>query len=602
MKEIYNAGRVVGLSSYEMYVRHFLQNFPDDTPMTEKEWLAATLGNGASMILKVSKGTKSGVHDYKLPDNSNLCGAQTITASMFDGECKMLGNWATCITSYGSLILNTSAKHPTTPGDSATSVPYTNVDTSLEGKTQKYTEYLKIVDGVAYHPGKWTETNTAPRADLEPDLTQPSVIRLRITEDLTEDVYVLLTGFLYNDIITGITKTETGSTNTEHPENGDFLGCSVFPWASKIIFTVPSETLSVLTRNAYSRKLPSTYTEKAVKSKAIIDFESNPVDSYYTANADKQDSQIEQDITQLNILEDNAAILAAYQRNDKTAGGLKGTDFPPVLFGGSATTTGKMNLSPLDIAAPGTVKMFEEKDLAINYPKVIPNVFGMFKNDDGDLYVTDATTASADMVPITTKVKVVNKGTTSDPQYITSTKARADKTGKPKEASIFGVSLQDTAGADLNTAGSNSISRTDKTTTDSDQTSWVDATTGLSWAKLLNALGLNKKVEILGTKLRNFRGNLPNIVSGDNGLLNIKGTGKSTIAGTLDINDGVTISKYTPTVNGNTATSEAKFNTPIKSGTNYITFSNGLRLYIAKTAPTGDIPVGSIGIGWGMDN
>lgn len=32
-------------------------------------------------------------------------------------------------------------------------------------------------------------------------------------------------------------------------------------------------------------------------------------------------------------------------------------------------------------------------------------------------------------------------------------------------------------------------------------------------------------------------------------------------------------------------------------GTNYITI-NGIRLYVSSTEPTGDIPNGSIGIGW----
>ena len=39
-------------------------------------------------------------------------------------------------------------------------------------------------------------------------------------------------------------------------------------------------------------------------------------------------------------------------------------------------------------------------------------------------------------------------------------------------------------------------------------------------------------------------------------------------------------------------------NMSIKSGTNFVEFSNGLRIYISKTAPTGTIPEGSIGIGW----
>ena len=39
--------------------------------------------------------------------------------------------------------------------------------------------------------------------------------------------------------------------------------------------------------------------------------------------------------------------------------------------------------------------------------------------------------------------------------------------------------------------------------------------------------------------------------------------------------------------------------TSIKSGTNFIEFSNGKRLYISNTDPgTTNVPEGSIGIGW----
>lgn len=33
-------------------------------------------------------------------------------------------------------------------------------------------------------------------------------------------------------------------------------------------------------------------------------------------------------------------------------------------------------------------------------------------------------------------------------------------------------------------------------------------------------------------------------------------------------------------------------------GTNYIEFANGVRLYVSNTEPTGNIPNGSIGIGF----
>jgi uncharacterized short protein YbdD (DUF466 family) len=48
---LYNEGRVVGYSAYEIYMRHALTADPDATPASEAEWLASTLGFGSSMLL-----------------------------------------------------------------------------------------------------------------------------------------------------------------------------------------------------------------------------------------------------------------------------------------------------------------------------------------------------------------------------------------------------------------------------------------------------------------------------------------------------------------------------------------------------------------------
>lgn len=51
------------------------------------------------------------------------------------------------------------------------------------------------------------------------------------------------------------------------------------------------------------------------------------------------------------------------------------------------------------------------------------------------------------------------------------------------------------------------------------------------------------------------------------------------------------------------AEADAKFQT-IEGMTNYVPVTgnymtvNGIRIYVSATAPTGEIPVGSIGIGW----
>ena len=118
MKEIYNEGRVIGLSAYEAYVRQLLSTHPDATPMTEREWLSAMLAESSSMILRIPAGTTAGYHDYPLPEGSQLCAATIIYASLFRGKIKVdqTGYWATFVTDYGPLFSNTHLKPPVTPG------------------------------------------------------------------------------------------------------------------------------------------------------------------------------------------------------------------------------------------------------------------------------------------------------------------------------------------------------------------------------------------------------------------------------------------------------------------------------------------------------
>lgn len=611
MKEIYNEGRVVGLSSYELYTRHFLQEFPNNEIMTEREWLAATIGNGQSMILKVGKGTKAGVHDFVLPSGSYLCAANTIVASMFNGECEYNGVWATTVKNYGSLILNKSGSSPSSPGRSA-DVPYTrNYNDWVQKNGKRIVEYLKIVDGIVVQPGQWSDTGVdSPNRVLSPEWglqysSNLGYVRLRILKDLDQDVEILLTGFMYAPIISGLSKLDSGAYHTEHPENGDFLGSEVFPWGCKIVFSVPSEAYSAMTNSSYERELPSASVSEKVDSKPIIDYVADPPEQFYENEGKKyKETGVEVFVNHLNKIEEHASVLASYRRVDLTHTRNKktysGMDYPPSMYGSVVEEEGDDVLYPLDTAAPGNIKMFEDKDLAMSYPQVIPGVYAEYMNDEGDIFIINKDTTDDDLVPITTKVKVVNKGTSVKPQYIETVRARDDRTDKIAEREVWGVSMRDTSDNALSTSGSESTSRTDKTTTDSDQSTWIDATQGLSWESLLNGLGLDRKIEILGTLLRNFRGNLPNIVSGTDGVLDIKGTGQSKIAGSLKIGTTATI-KNNITADG--SKNETQFNQPVKSGANYITFSNGLRLYISKSAPTGtDIPVGSIGIGWGMSN
>ena len=51
-RTIYNEGRVVGYSAYEIYVRHAVSEGME--PVSEKEWLSATLTDGSSLLMNLS--------------------------------------------------------------------------------------------------------------------------------------------------------------------------------------------------------------------------------------------------------------------------------------------------------------------------------------------------------------------------------------------------------------------------------------------------------------------------------------------------------------------------------------------------------------------
>lgn len=94
-KQIYNEGRVVGLSAYESYVRRKLADDENAQVASEREWLASTLGMGASLLLHVDANTQmtvpsssySGLRycDFPFPKSSKLGAASTIIMSFFDG-------------------------------------------------------------------------------------------------------------------------------------------------------------------------------------------------------------------------------------------------------------------------------------------------------------------------------------------------------------------------------------------------------------------------------------------------------------------------------------------------------------------------------------
>lgn len=652
-KTIYNEGRVVGLSAYDIYVRHQLSEHPELPVVTEKEWLAASIGAGASMILKIAANTTAGIHDYPLPVNSSLCAASTITASLFNGEVEVddAGLWATKVLSYGPLISNTDKL---SPSDDGLQIPVCeDIDSWNKTNAQMVTEYGKIIDGLFIQPGTWTTVGGVPYKDFSPkfynaqsETFTTGTVRLRLAQTTDRPVYVLLHGLVPMSVAASAMKPDSSPLNPDNdtydsnqaPENGDFLGPQIFPWGSKIIFTTPSEMLNILNTRSYIREFPDDDLNVAVTAAPIIDFETTDPKTYYQGH--DVDSKVALEVKELNTIGSGVSVLSTYQRPESVKiNGVthSGADYAPALYGAKITSEGQTEMCPVDTAAPGTIKMFNDENLARSYPKVIPNTYSLYQND-GDVYLFNKDTDPTENVPITTKVATSNIGTSTAPIYVNSTTARSTD-AKPAKTTIQSLSMVDTSGKALSLDG----------TAGTIDNSGVNDK--LSWKTLLQALSTNKVIDFLGSALRTFRSKLPNIET--SGVLKLTGTGQNTLSGSLVVekglqvndavevegtlevtddaifndavtaNNGLTVTKLLTandgvkvsgrTSNGydvETASQTFKTNKPVQSGGNYIVFSNGLRLYISPTAPAGTptsdntttdgskIPIGSIGIGW----
>lgn len=245
-REIWNEGRVVGLSAYETYVKQHMSEDPSTPPATEREWLASSIAMGSSMLLKMPTVSQSSetAHTYldvPLPATSRLAAANTIIAQFFDGDAEFVENWATKIVSYGPLVANTSTSSPSGDVGPSGSVPTETLsDWDTTTKT-KLKEYMKIQDGVVIQPGKWVDNESKPpEKDFQANLSKPYPrIRLHIRGSITNNPLVLFTGFTIRSVLSGIVGQDT-AVQTSSPQDGDFLGPAVFPWAAKIMFCVPT--------------------------------------------------------------------------------------------------------------------------------------------------------------------------------------------------------------------------------------------------------------------------------------------------------------------------------------------------------------------------
>lgn len=618
MKTIYNEGRVVGLSAYEIYVKQFVQDHPDEDPATEREWLASSLAMGNSMLLQLSnveipEGKDVGIIEIPLPNNSKLCAANTIIASQIYADGRTLAPGAQVSSEYGSgvyfwykdlnsiggLIQNNSS----TPEDGyiasnylTTIPPVDNLGRPSEWAKLQLRSYMSIYDGVVIQPGTWKTPDSSTNCkDFEPDLSKSPVIRLLYNQNFA-CAKILLTGFSISTVIKGESGVE-GSIDTAHPENGDFLGPQAYPWANRIVFSIPSEVCSYFLNNNFERSLPNNGGNSSrLNELSLIDSKSSKANEYYKNHSG---SVVVEEVNELNSLtgeytltehtegsplpppkdqKPGATILTLYSRRGPSAASalyesvvLVPDTIVVTHSDGSKSASQReqnVNLYPVDIVAPGTVKLFHG-DTPANRQKIHdlesnePENYGLLRTDNYILLQYNG----SDYVPLV-DVNTVE----SNIQYITDSGTTA--TGKYYESKV--------------TAGSKnavSISTVDKSgnALKLDGNIVASAGTGadtsyLTWKHLLAALGNNLKLDVIGNVLRKFWKHTIRSESAS-APYNSNSNGKFSI----DAN-----------VEGNV----------IGSKQNYIvlgTGANAVRLYISKDVPTDtDIPVGSIGIGWGI--
>jgi len=572
-KQIWNEGRVVGYSAYEVYVRQHLLEDPDTPPASEKEWLASSIAMGSSMIMRVptQDAESEDEHhfvDIMLPPNSNLASANTIIASFFDGDCTWqagANRWAGSVTNYGQLISSSITGHKYANSSIATNQnPLNNMS---KAKLNMLKDYMKIVDGVVIHPGEWSASD--PK--LTPDLTGSSAyprIRLQIKGKTTTQPLVLLTGFTIRSVLQGVTKFE----GSDAPQDGDFLGPGSFPWSNKIVFSVPTSYIAYFMSNAYKRKLPADSKDIIVNDTSVIDMRSksqdgvlsNPVlekyystpmstDSrfYHLSGQNKAGSRVSDDVKDFNTTGEGVSVLTVYEKK---------SIYPPALYGTYVNETGQNYLHPIDIVAPGSVKMFYNDDGSNmkDYQDTFPGTTAMNETTDGMIELLDPSKTDGSKVPVAKVTHERIKLTQADGTTINSN-AYQTRVTTGKQSSL----MLSTDGATLGeqTKISRANTRT-QVSTDSDYGDKVmpihSETWGadnLTWQVLLSALANDKGIDILQDRLK-------------------------------DIKDTILRSQ--------------------NSGVGpYITFgpaSNPIRLYISKNVPeTANVPIGSIGIGWGFD-
>jgi hypothetical protein len=565
-RELWNQGRVVGYSSYEMYVRQFLSENPDKEPASEREWLSSTVANGSSIILKVTTLGWEHVDDgwektIPLDANSRLCAANTIYGSFFMGESGEDRSQVYNVVNYGSLISNDSQSSPPDVTDQNSKIPSQAFLSNRDNLRDELKAYSSIIDGVVIQPGTWERTEKGhPYKDLKPNMSLPPVVKLLASNKPESSFTILLTGFTHRAVISGVTGLD-GSTVPTSPEDGSFLGPAQFPWSAKIVFITPTVYTDLHTKTKYTRKIPRTTDAVTLQNLSIIDMKDDSLFSWYNENY--SESRIDMSVGPYSSPDNRASVLTVHRKLNKYAPGLYGTNNT-----NSGNTFVNDYLNPIDTVAPGNVKMFQnwsEADMT-EYESTYPGVLSMSRDDDGMVSTLDSDNkrvkfADVDVKEITVKHKPVFYEL-SDKSFVDiEAKALIVSTGKRKGLALsLSNSLSDTqytVTSDIGKLGIPGVCGFTQYYEGANPKRYQPKCGNITVEALLLALSQDCSIDILGKEMKILKSGLSNQKYDDEG----------------EPSEG-----------------------PEDQG--YIQMPNGLRLYISSVKPTGSIPFGSIGIGW----
>lgn len=590
MKTIYNEGRVVGLSAYEIYVKHFLEDHPDDEPATEREWLASNLAMGDSLLLrlsnvKVPENAKVGIIEIPLPEGSKLCAANTIIANFMFASGAFLTDPISVTSAYGSgsyrwhrnlydvgQIMSNGQNVPAAgyiDSNYLTSIPPKTIKAIGEAQNIQLKGYVSIYDGVVIQPGTWSQSEPQPdHMDFSPDLTKPPVIRLMYTRDIYNTA-ILFTGFSHTTVVKGESALDY-SMDSSHPEDGDYLGPEAYPWVNRVVFSIPSTLINSFYVDNFQRKIDAE-TNKSVNQLSIVDMNSSQASEYY---ADKPDAAIPQTINELNAIPGytvngagdqkiGANVITLYSRRGPAAPSAlyqSQVPIPDTYFAANEPIVQQpenVNMYPVDVVSPGTIKLFDG-NTADNQAKAKALENNEFENyaliRDGS-YIVRQLQADGTVIPVAEVTStaidhsVINSGAAKAKKIIT-------KTGTSSGSSLY------VPDGSITTPTSNL------------------ATDTVYWAALLEGLANNKGLDVLGERGRALKAVLAGLASGQY-VLNIDNSGNATF------------NRYTWGDVLNSATSNTKY-IIVKDGNGNITLqpysevSYNFGLYTISLTPTAE--------------